>query len=51
MTEEGYLEDNLLANLVYSLKARNPIMITYKQEESTLYKRVYTLDSEELMRE
>lgn len=44
MTEERYLEDNLHGNLVYSMKAEKPILITYKQEESTLYKRVYILD-------
>ncbi|MBC2726967.1 hypothetical protein [Desulfosporosinus sp.] len=44
MTEDCYLEDNVHGNLVYSMKAGKPILITYKQEESTLYKLVYILD-------
>lgn len=44
MTEERYLEDNIHGNLVYSLKARKPIMICFKQDELTLHKRVYILD-------
>lgn len=44
MTEELYLKDNIHGNLVYSMKAGMPILITYKQEQLTLYKRVYILD-------
>ncbi len=44
MTEDCYLEDNVHGNLVYSMKAGKPILLTYKQEESMLYKLVYILD-------
>lgn len=44
MTEDSYLEDNIHGNLVYSMKTESPILITYKQEKSMLYKRVYILE-------